>query len=335
MPARTKGGEQNLFMMRLRAFFQKQKGNIVASDAFDDFVRDILPYAAELPVVDAEIGDTWIFGTSADSKKVALYRAASRAHAACVRSQSAAACASVNGEAAFHDFERLLMVMGEHTWGWNGGSTKTKSWSNKELNESLRSDKDFAAAVLSWTEQRKFLQHAVEALPEHSALRLEIEHAWKELTTPKQPVKKQIIARGSFRVTNCGAWSVGFAADGSLNHLVERNSGRVVADEAHPLFWLHYEGYDDNFFKKYVSEYIAGVSSVWPTLTAEGFFKTRAKSSCHQLKRLIGQRILRQKTLRRSYSNSVLIAPWPKRKEAPRHGHKLLSPAALKAALQA
>ena len=185
-------------------------------------------------------------------EKVALYRAASSTHAACVRSQSAA-CASVNGEAAFHDFERLLMVMGEHTWGWNGGSTKTKSWSNEELKESLRSDKDFAAAVLSWTEQRKFLQHAVEALPEHSALRLEIEHAWKELTTPKQPVKKQIIARGSFRVTNCGAWSVGFAADGSLNHLVSVTLGECP--DEHPLFWLHYEGYDANFLK-YVSEYI-------------------------------------------------------------------------------
>ena len=35
------------------------KASVVASDAFDDFIADVLPYKASLPVVTAEIGDTW------------------------------------------------------------------------------------------------------------------------------------------------------------------------------------------------------------------------------------------------------------------------------------
>ena len=46
---------------------------MVASDAFDDFVAAVLPAKASLPVVTAEIGDTWIQGASSDPLKVAQY----------------------------------------------------------------------------------------------------------------------------------------------------------------------------------------------------------------------------------------------------------------------
>jgi hypothetical protein len=39
---------------------------VVASDAFDDFIADIAPYVATLPVVTAELGDTWMMGADAD-----------------------------------------------------------------------------------------------------------------------------------------------------------------------------------------------------------------------------------------------------------------------------
>ena len=87
---------------------------VQASDAFDDFVAAVEPHRASLPVVTAEIGDTWIMGTSADPKKVALYRAASRAHAACTRRGDCVA-RSGGDERALRSFERLLMVAAEHT----------------------------------------------------------------------------------------------------------------------------------------------------------------------------------------------------------------------------
>ena len=118
--------------------------DVVASDAMDDFVVDVLPHKASLPLLTEEIGDTWIMGTlqdalpfshpalhpaslcnpiahslhtprldtlfcsragpvgplntvlcgrhptgaSADPKKVALFRAASRVHASCFADHS-------------------------------------------------------------------------------------------------------------------------------------------------------------------------------------------------------------------------------------------------------
>ena len=55
------------------------KATVVSSDAFDDFIEDVLPYKNSLPVVTAELGDTWMMGANADPLKVAQYRAASRA----------------------------------------------------------------------------------------------------------------------------------------------------------------------------------------------------------------------------------------------------------------
>ena len=43
---------------------------VVASDAIDDFVAAVLPHKHTLPVVTAEIGDTWIMGANADPLKV-------------------------------------------------------------------------------------------------------------------------------------------------------------------------------------------------------------------------------------------------------------------------
>ena len=36
--------------------------DVVASDAMDDFVADVLPHKASLPLLTEEIGDTWIMG---------------------------------------------------------------------------------------------------------------------------------------------------------------------------------------------------------------------------------------------------------------------------------
>lgn len=94
---------------------------MVASDAFDDFVADVQPFLQHLPVVESEIGDTWIMGASSDPVKVARYRAASRARAACA---AEGRCSSID-EPNIRAFDRLLLKISEHTWGWNGGDLRT------------------------------------------------------------------------------------------------------------------------------------------------------------------------------------------------------------------
>ena len=91
------------------------KASVSASDAFDDFIRAVEPFKAQLPIVSAEIGDTWIHGASTDPLKVSLFRSASRQRAKCLQAQN---CDPAADSPEFKTFERLLTKVGEHTWGW-------------------------------------------------------------------------------------------------------------------------------------------------------------------------------------------------------------------------
>ena len=157
---------------------------VVASDAFDDFIADITPYVDTLPVVTAELGDTWLMGANADAYKVAIFRAASREYTKCMRSGGEAACLGTSSSeaagntkqptasdvAALRTFERLLMVATEHTWGWNLGNVRHKAWSNPELQEAIATDKEFQTSIGTWKEQRAFVPNALAALPSASPL---------------------------------------------------------------------------------------------------------------------------------------------------------------------
>ena len=58
---------------------------------------------------------------------------------------------------SLHAFERMLMLSGEHTWGWDGGKLRHTSWSNDQLEHSLETDPQFKLAVVGWEEQRAHL----------------------------------------------------------------------------------------------------------------------------------------------------------------------------------
>jgi hypothetical protein len=133
---------------------------VVASDAFDDFISAVLPVRDALPVVSAEIGDTWIQGASSDPLKVAQYRAVLRLRASCIAAGECDPTAPT-----FRTFDRLLMKLGEHTWGWNGGIVREQSWANDELQHSLKTNAQFYTSPWTWVEQRMFINNALDALP--------------------------------------------------------------------------------------------------------------------------------------------------------------------------
>ena len=254
---------------------------IVASDGMDDFVLDILPYKDTLPVVTAEIGDTWIMGASADPLKMGLFRAAQRVYSTCAKENNCLKLAN-GDEQKFKTFERLLIVAGEHTWGWNGDPLMYKSWENSALQHSLKNDKDFQTAALGWIEQRSILRNAVAALDQTSVLARQILEAWHDIENHNRPelddgggLLRDAVA-GSESVLRCGKFQIGFGKDGSIVHLVKGQ--KVFADANHPVGKVHYQGMDSSFFKTYVKQYIAGISAIWPELTAEGLYKPGLKS---------------------------------------------------------
>ncbi len=85
---------------------QRYPGATFEASTLDAYARALLPYAEQLPVVTAEIGDTWIHGVGTDPLKVAQYRTLLRLRTIWAQGGWDATALS-----------RQLLLIPEHTWG--------------------------------------------------------------------------------------------------------------------------------------------------------------------------------------------------------------------------
>ncbi|MDK1377369.1 MULTISPECIES: DUF5054 domain-containing protein [unclassified Sinorhizobium] len=109
------------------------------------------------PVVDMELGDSWIHGAASDPVKIARFRALQRLHD----------IFEAEGlSPARHDFGRKLTLVAEHTCGVD---VKTflrdeTAWDRPAFEAIRKDDYRFRYTEASWGEQRAYLGQAVEAL---------------------------------------------------------------------------------------------------------------------------------------------------------------------------
>jgi hypothetical protein len=96
-------------LARVRRQFPGAK---VICSGLDEFVTHLLEIAPrlDLPVVQSEIGDTWIYGVASDPRKVAEYRELMRWRQAALPRY---------GTASLARFDQLFLKLPEHTWGVN------------------------------------------------------------------------------------------------------------------------------------------------------------------------------------------------------------------------
>ena len=221
---------------------------VAADDGFDNFIQAVEPVQHTLELVDAEIGDSWIHGSSADPVKVALFRSASRHRAACVKSGS---CDPAVGSSRFQTFERLLMKVGEHTWGWAGGATQNAPWDNVGLQTQLRTDPSYAKAVASWEEQRSFVRNAVAALGD-GRLAADIRAEWAQLV-PVSFDSTGFTAVNSSAVFHCGSdVTIGFdPSTGGVNTLRLGTGRHSWAASSHQILRPWYQNVDAAYIKAF------------------------------------------------------------------------------------
>ena len=141
------------------------RGARLIGSTFDAFVENLLASGKEssLPVLTAEIGDTWIFGAAADPRRQKLARLMMRARSECVRG---GACDA--SDVAIANFSRFLLKTTEHTFGLHGLSDSTH-WDNAAWRGALANSSSAVGASLrlwekSWEEQRAYLDYARAAL---------------------------------------------------------------------------------------------------------------------------------------------------------------------------
>ncbi len=226
-------------------------GAVVHGSTLDAFAAALRPWVGSLPVVTAEIGDTWIHGVGTDPQKVARLRELLR-----LRREWAAEGMVAPDDSRLRRFHENLLLVAEHTWGMDEKThlPDRERWGRSTL-ASLRAEPRTRAFEASWVEQRAYLDAAVDGI-ESDGLRRAGHLALRALDDPVPPfVPDDAVAPGE--VVRLGAWEVGIdPATGAIVHLVDRVSGRALASVERPVALLAHQAFSGADYDRHRQQYV-------------------------------------------------------------------------------
>ncbi len=244
----------------LHAAYQAIRGQFtgveVAASTLDAFAVELGKIRQTLPVVTAEIGDTWIHGAGTDPYKVARYRQLLR-----WRRQRLEAGDNPDSLDAF---SRRLLLVPEHTWGLD---IKTHlgdfaAYSAVDF-RAARAQPGFKKVEASWAEQRNYITQAVEALPDEAS-RAQARQALEEI------IPRLLDTRGYEPIQNLsepvktGHFEVRIDPDsGALVQLSQKSNLRQWASINNPLGVFYYEAFSTEDYARYYRDYVKNKRETW------------------------------------------------------------------------
>lgn len=261
------------------------QARIVAS-TLDAFAQAVLENRGELPVLESEIGDSWIHGVASDPLQTARLRALLR-----LRTRWVEKGELVPGTLECDRFSDGLLLVPEHTWGedlktylpdyvnytkadftaaraadaidpgMNPSDFEEFAWAYTE-NTSAQG-LGYAAFERSWAEQRAHLDRAIAALsPAHAAEALTV---IAECSPP--PADPADATGRSFDPANelaVGDYVVKFGDDGALISLLDGDRTQW-AGPANALAAYRYQTFDERDEARWINEYCRDIkeTGVW------------------------------------------------------------------------
>jgi hypothetical protein len=237
----------------------------VKASTYDAFVNKVLArqdIIDSLPVVTAEMGDTWLYGVPSDPLKVLQYRDILRYRESCIRAKQC----DVN-DARIKNFSRFLVKIAEHTWGMDVKTflADSTNWKNADLERNRHTAKNFLTIQNSWFEQRSFIDMAVEALFDHP-LRKHIEDNMKYR---KASISRDLSSYTPVKQTrfNAGRFTIQFDNQtGQITTLIDNLTKRSWASTSNPLLTLLYRSYNSTDYDKFFAEYFYCDDCPWAPL---------------------------------------------------------------------
>lgn len=253
---------------------------IVEASTLDDFARSLLTIKDRLPVVEEEIGDTWIHGVGTDPVNVAHYKALVELGKKWVEEDKI----DVDSE-TYDEFMSNLMMIAEHTWGLDFKKylADFKNWSKLDFQKAREEDATtleylternaHMLGVLTYDinkyrkgnfqgsykffesshdEQRQYIKNAVDVLP------LELQEEAKAAILDLVPVKKEVEGERIYPCVqfNVNGWEVKIDGNGSIYYLMKDgkvwNDGKRIGLFEYEVFdfincTTHYHTYNREF----------------------------------------------------------------------------------------
>jgi hypothetical protein len=200
----------------------------VSASSLDAYGELLWPRRTELPVVDIELGDSWIHGVGSDPHKVQRFLALQRLYDNFVEEGLTPQRRA---------FGRGLTLVAEHTWGVDIKSylRDETAWDRAAFEQARRTDFRFAYAQASWAEQRAYLDAAVAGL------------------APEDRVRAAAPARSSGE--ELGGWTVRRSAAGDVA-AITAPGGQTVAGVGGSLLGYRYESYDQQDVDAHLATYL-------------------------------------------------------------------------------
>jgi len=223
----------------LRALHHAEPQSDILVSTLDAFGAEMWARREQFPVLEQEIGDSWIHGSASDPAKLARFRALQRLYDGFdqVTPQRLA-------------FGRGLTLVAEHTWGVD---IKTylrdeTAWDRSDFVTARQQDYRFAYAEQSWAEQRGYLDTALAHLD--AADLAQAEAVLDELSVPAP-----LAAQPGTLLQDKG-WSA--ELDGSTGDIVRlvAPDGRVIEGGDGALLGYRHESYDWQELQRHLDSYL-------------------------------------------------------------------------------
>ncbi len=253
------------------------KSNIMAS-TMDAFAQQLNKVEAELLVITAELGDTWIHGVGSDPVKISRYRELAR-----LRDEWITAGKVEADDPKLTAFTRKLFMVPEHTWGMDE-KTHLRDYTHyaKADFETARKTKVFKNFESSWAEQRAYIDDALKALGNSSLAneaktRLKAIEAKLPNKADYQPIKK---LKESFETAH---FEIGFDKQtGAISHLIEKATGHNWASAEHVLGLFRYQTFSTRDYDQFWEHYIINKRETrvwsWDDYTKPGMKESDSES---------------------------------------------------------
>jgi hypothetical protein len=230
-----------------------------------------------LPVLTAEIGDTWIHGVGTDPFKVSQFRELLR-----LRKRWFSTGKLLPDSEPSQRFHRSLLLVAEHTWGMD---LKTHLLDydayNRDAFDAARSQDNFRNFEASWSEQREYIHSAVAALP--AVLAEEAEQRLESLQPDVPDLDEAHIVADPSVQFRCAHYEIGFdRKTGAIQHLRLYNSDITYADPDHLLGLFCYQTFSAADYERYFLQYNINRAKNWiwvlPDFTKPGLEDSMAVS---------------------------------------------------------
>lgn len=226
----------------LREIAAHNPGARLRASTLDDYGNLLWERRAEFPIVDIELGDSWIHGSASDPIKAARFRALQRVYD---RFESDGLTPQRLA------FGRGLAMVAEHTCGVDIKSylRDDTAWDRPAFDAARKSDFRFAYAEASWAEQRAYLAQALDHLD--SADRVIADASLAELEIA--PAEYAQPASAAPLVVS--GWTVEFTSGGDVAALASPSGQRLEGQNGSLVGYRH-ESYDAADMAKHMDSYL-------------------------------------------------------------------------------